>query len=210
MQEQEQEQIHSSSRCLLIIVLLLLVLVAAILYALSRLGGSGGLGYSFEQQEAFRLAQETQAYRQAHPYGGNYGRGSITVQYADGTSRRYPSPISQGYDAPNPPIYRTHSEQKIDRWLRAELTRLRQQHVFDKATAIRIVIFSQVIVCPQCRTAMIRWQRQYRALAATTALFVTVWQLTPGKAGFNPKVTPQGKPVPDPTDVQQVKIPFAR
>ncbi len=57
---------------------------------------------------------------------------------------------------------------------------------------------------------MILWQRQYRALAATTALFVTVWQLTPGKAGFNPKVAPQGKPVTDPTDVQQVKIPFAR
>ncbi len=77
MQEQEQEQLQSSN-CLLLIVLLLIVL-AAILYALSQLGGSGGPGYSFEQMEAFRLAQETQTYRQAHPYGDNYGRGSITV-----------------------------------------------------------------------------------------------------------------------------------
>src|SRR5579875_75932 len=165
---QEQMQTQRSSNCLLLIVLLL-VLAAAILYALSQLGGSGGLGYSFEQMEAFRLAQETQAYRQGHPYGGNYGRGSITVFYADGISRRYPSPIYQGYDAPNPPVYRTHSEQRIDRWLVSLLPRMLRQHIFDRATAIRIVIFSQVIVCPGCRQAMIPWQRQLRARARTNA-----------------------------------------
>lgn len=209
MQEQTQTSSSNSSHCLLIVVLLI-VLLGAVLYAIAQHGaGSGGSGYSFEQEEAFHLAQATQAERQAHPYGGNYGQGSITVFYPNDTSSRYPSPIYQGYDAPTPPLYRTHSEQKIYQWIVATLPKLRQRRVFDGATAVRIVIFSQVIVCAACRSAMIPWQQTFHTLTGVKVLFVTVWQLTPQKAGFSPKCVPRGKPVTSPDDVQQVMIPFA-
>jgi hypothetical protein len=201
---QEQTQTHSSSRCLLL-ALLLIVLVGAILYALSQLGGSGGLGYSFEQQEAFRLAQETQAYRRTHPTPANYGLASITVFSQDGSSRRF-VPTSHGIIVPFVSTPGKHSEISAHDWILDELAILRKARYIDaNTTDITVIIFSQVRVCASCRIALRDWQQEFRQTSGFPTLALSIWQLT---RGYDPAIVPKGKPVSSPDDVTEVTIAF--
>lgn len=86
---QEQLPAQRPSHCLAIVVLLI-ILVFAVLYVLAQFGAqSGDSGYSFEQEEAYQLAQETQNYRRLHPTPANYALASITIFYQDSSSRRF-------------------------------------------------------------------------------------------------------------------------
>src|SRR5947209_19732420 len=53
---------------------------------------SGDQGFD-ERQEAFTLAQTAEQYRRANPCGGNYGLGSYTVCYTDGSQQRFESSV---------------------------------------------------------------------------------------------------------------------
>ncbi len=204
MQEQEQEQFSSSSRCLLIIVLLIL-LAAAILYVLSPLGGSGGRGYSFEQTEAYQLAQEAQAYRRTHPTPANYGLASITVFSQDGSSHRF-VPTAHGIIVPFASTPGKHSEIYAHDWILDELALLKQARYIDAHTsAITVIIFSQVGVCTPCKIAMRGWRRQFRRAAAMSSLTLSIWNLT---HGYNPRDHPKGFPLSSPDDVVEVPIRF--
>lgn len=218
---QEQLPAQRPSHYLAIIVLLI-ILVFAVLYALAQFGASVGTqtskqgqclnnGQSFNaQQEAFTLAQEVEQYRTANPYRGNYGLGSYTFCYKDGTQNRSQSPIYPGYnntkDATKP-INATHSEQKTYKWLEGELNALPANQ--SPATAIYVVIFSQVIVCGPCRQDMKLWQRGLRSAAKTSRVFLSIWDIVYGK-GFNPATYQAGMGTPVTIDaIRRVPIVFA-
>lgn len=155
---QEQLPAQRPSHCLAIVVLLI-ILVFAVLYALAQFGASIGTqrsnqnqclnnGQSFNnKQEAFTLAQAAEQYRAARqpPWKGNYGLGSYTICYKDGTANRVQSSVFPGNDNdgqfPGEPENFTHSEQSAIGWLRNQLSTLSIDR--SKVTAIYTVIFSQ-------------------------------------------------------------------
>lgn len=149
-------------------------------------------GQDFDaQQEAFTLAQAAEQYRVAHPFGGNYGLGSYTICFKDGTQQRFQSPVFKGFNNPNTNQARnaTHSEQSAYGWLQLQLSRFS----IDRSTvsAIYTVIFSQVQVCPDCVQDMRFWQSTLRQKAKMPQVFLSIWDIVGGK-GFNPATYPAG------------------
>jgi hypothetical protein len=206
MQEQTQTSSSRSNNCLLIVVLLI-VLLGAVLYAAAQnRADSGGSGYSFEQTEAFHLAQETQDYRRTHPFKGNYALGSITIFFQGGLQRRF-VPLKHGVIVPFPNQGRIHSENFAHDWILDELASLQKAGYIDhQTTAITVVIFSQVAICTPCKIVMRDWQREFGQAAHYPGLGLSVWQLT---QGYDPQYTPKGQPVVSEEDVTQVIIRFA-
>ena len=104
-----QTRPQQSSVPLILLLLLLLVVGILILPSLNMKINTGtqsaangncplSAGQSFDdQQEAFTLAQAAERYRSANPFGGNYGLGSYTVCYNDGTQQRFQSNVFKGY-----------------------------------------------------------------------------------------------------------------
>lgn len=167
-------------------------------------------GQNFDaQQEAFTLAQTAEQYRRLNPFGGNYGPGSYIICFTDGTQQRVQSIPFKGfrdYTLPYPQQHTTHSEQKTYGWLQVQLSRLSIDLV--QITAIYVVIFTQVIVCPDCKNDMVYWQRTLRQKAKTNKLYLSIWQIVPGK-GFAPTVYPGGTGIPITIDdIEEVKIEF--
>lgn len=174
-----------------------------------------GGGSSFDsQQEAFQLAQDTQAYRmklfqQGRSIKNNLGYASITITYTDGTkARRYVQLTSDGSPLPfagyDP--YTSHSEFFAHGWVKGTLRSLRQSGTaLTHVASVDIVIFSQVRVCDDCRKAMVGWLREFKVDAGTDAVSLTIWQLT---RGFDPAKLQQGRSVTSPSDVSPVPIPF--
>jgi hypothetical protein len=195
---------------------LLLVLLIGSLLAVSSLNitstqTKAGQCPFVPRQEAFLLAQEAEQTRVATPFAGNYGDGSYTICFRDGSSYHYFTEVYQGYNsatASGYPAQKAHSEQRVDDELYAALSTAS----FDNSqlVGIYVVIFSQVIVCPPCQQEMRLWQRELRQAAHTTLLFLSIWQMHPGKAGFDPKKFPAGTGTPVTIDdLQQVFIRFA-
>lgn len=221
---QEQLPAQRPSHCLAIVVLLV-ILVFAVLYGLAQFGASVGTqtrnqnqrlnnGQSFNYKpEAFVLAQTAERYRanRKPPWYGNFGLGSYTICYKDGTANRVQSSVFPGSDNdgqfPDLPENATHSEQSALVWLRRQLGTLSIDR--SQIVAIYTVIFSQVKVCGPCRTDMTQWQRILREEAKTQQLYLSIWQLIPGKGGFNPKQFPKGTGTPVAINmIQEVKIAF--
>jgi hypothetical protein len=204
---QEQVPMQRPSHCLAIVVLLI-ILVFAVLYAIAQFGASfGGSGYSFEQEEAYQLAQETQNWRRYHPTGSNYGLASITIFYQDGSSRRFVRE-THGIFFPfkSDPARQIHSEEFAHDWILEELDILRNSRYIDaQTTSITIIIFSQVDVCGPCQKKMRSWQKEFRQAAGTQALTLSIWDLT---HGYNPAKSPKGSPVASEDDVVEVPITF--
>lgn len=204
---QEQIPTQRPSHCLAIIVLLV-ILVFAVLYAIAQFGASsGGSGYSFEQEEAYQLAQETQNYRRYHPTGANYALASITILYQDGSSRRF-VPESHGIIVPFESEKDTvenesiHSETFAHDWILEELAILKKAGYIDaQTTGITVIIFSQVRVCKDCRNAMRNWRQEFRIAAGKPGLELSIWELT---HGYDPKYKRKGEPVTSEDDVTQV------
>lgn len=200
---QEQAQAPRSSHCLAITVLLI-ILVLAVLYALAQFGAqSGGSGYSFEQEEAYQLAQETQNWRRYHPTGANYALASITIFYQDGSSRRF---VRETHGIAFPFASKKdqgiHSEIFAHDWIVEELDILKKAGYIDaQTTGITVIIFSQVAVCPVCRATMRDWRKEFRNISGRNDLELSIWQLT---RGYNPSDYPKGKPVTSEDDVTQV------
>ena len=219
---QEQLPAQRPSHCLAIVVLLI-ILVFAILYAIAQFGASVGTqtsnqsqclnnGQGFNnEQEAFALAQTAEQYRAAKPLPVNYGLGSYTICYKDGSFTRRQSIVFPGRknngQFPGKPENVTHSEQSALGWLRSQLRTLSIDR--SQVAAIYTVIFSQVIVCGPCQKDMTQWQRILRQEAKTERVYLSVWQLTYGKGGFDPATYPAGTGTPVTIDmIQEVKIAF--
>lgn len=166
---------------------------------------SSGQGFD-TQQEALTLVQAAEQYRTAHPFGGNYGLGSYTICFKDGTQQRFQSPVFKGFNNPNSSEARnaTHSEQSAYGWLQLQLSRL----AIDQSTisATYAVIFSQVQVCPDCEQDMRFWQSTLRQKAKTQQVFLSIWDIVGGK-GFNPATYPAGTGIAVTVDVLR-KVPI--
>lgn len=164
-----------------------------------------GQGFD-EQQEAFTLAQVAEQHRIAHSFGGNYGFGSYTLCYQDGTQQRFQSPAARGYGDED--SNDTHSEQGVYKWLEMQLSGLSIDQ--SKVTAIYVIIFSQVRVCIPCRRDMMPWQRGLRQAAKTNNLFLSIWDIRFGsKSAFIPATYPAGSGTPVAIeDVRKVPINF--
>lgn len=205
MEEPIQMPSQRSSNCLLI-VLLLLVSAVVVFYAVGQMGGSG---YSFEQEEAYQLAQEAQAYRRTHPTPANYGLASITIFSQDGSSHRF-VPTTHGLVVPfeSESKRNIHSEEFAHDWILSELAILKKARYIDTqtTTGITVIIFSQVRVCSPCRIAMRDWQQEFRQASGFPTLELSIWQLT---RGYDPAVLPKGKPVTSEDDVTEVIISFS-
>ena len=162
-----------------------------------------------EQQEAFTLAQAAEQYRSAKPIKANYGLGSYTVCYKDGSQQRIQSEVFKGHKNINNPGEREnsmHSEQAAYGWLQNTLSR--QPFTISKIATIYVVIFSQVIVCNLCKQDMKIWQRTLRQKAKINNLFLSIWDIIPGK-GFNPANYPAGTGTPVAiADIRKVVIQF--
>ncbi len=209
-----QSTVKKPPLALLLLLLLLLALVLLVLPSLriqtntatqtASEGQCQGAGQNFDaRQEAFTLAQAAEQYRTANPFGGNYGPGSYTICYKDGTQLRVQSPVFRGSGKITND---NHSEQSTYGWLQLQLPRLSIDP--GPITAIYTVIFSQVTVCGPCERDMRLWQRTLRQKARTQQLFLSVWDIIYGK-GFNPGIYPAGNGVPVTIDVlRQVLIPF--
>lgn len=158
------------------------------------------------QAEAFTLAQQLEAYRSANPTFRNYGMGSYTICYKDGTQQRFPSPIAPGYTQPSLPPNATHSEQAVYQWLLKQFSSLSLD--FSTVTGIYAVIFSQVVVCELCRPDMVSWLRNLRQAGKTNRIFLSIWDIARGK-GFVPTVQPSGNGIPLTIgDIERVPIVF--
>src|SRR5437870_13506027 len=107
-----QTRPQQSSVPLILLLLLLLVVGILVLSTLNtsvNVGVQNGannscpsVGQSFDtRQEAFTLAQTAEQYRSTNPFGGNYGLGSYTICYNDGTQQRNQSIPFKGYDNKN-------------------------------------------------------------------------------------------------------------
>lgn len=186
------------------LILLLLLLAVIAFFALGSLNLAGSTTRSRssqcpgfdEQEEAFQLAQFTEQYRKSHPTPANYGPGSWTVCYTDGSPVRNQTPEFKGGNNKNPavgPTQITHSEQQTYRYLQLKLPGLSLDQ--SRVVAVEVVIFSQVIVCPPCQEDMVSWQAVLREKARTQNLFLSVWDIAPGK-GFVPTVYPGGTGTP--------------
>ena len=168
-----------------------------------------GQGFD-EQQEAFTLAQAAELYRAAHSFGGNYGYGSYTLCYSDGTQQRVQSSAEKGFNnkngqgRPND----THSEQAVYDWMESELEGLSIDR--NQVAAIYAVIFSQVIVCYSCQKDMVTWQRTLREKAKTNNLYLSIWDIRPGtKSSIIPATYPAGTGIPVAIeDLRKVPIHF--
>src|SRR5438105_7804758 len=152
-----QTRPQQSSVPLILLLLLLLVVGILILPSLNTKINTGiqsaangncpsSAGQNFDdQQEAFTLAQVAEQYRSANPFGGNYGLGSYTICYKDGTQQRFQSNVFKGYknttDKTKPENY-SHSEQATYGWLQYQLSHLSIDT--SKVTAIYTTIFSQI------------------------------------------------------------------
>ena len=170
-----------------------------------------GQGFD-EQQEAFTLAQAAEQYRSTHPYKGNYGLGSYTICYTNGSQQRVQSPPAPGYTSTPTATIRandTHSEQGIYKWLNRNLTGLSIDQ--SQVTAIYAVIFSQVRVCPPCQGDMVTWQRGLREAAKTVNVYLSIWDIRlNSKSGFNPAKYLAGTGIPVAiADLEKVMITFA-
>ncbi len=169
---------------------------------------SNGQGFD-DQQEAFRLAQVAEQYRAVNKFGGNYGLGSYTLCYKDGTQEGFQSTVFKGYwntDQPDLPRNAFHSEQSAHGWLKNQFRQLRLNQ---SVVAIYAVIFSQVEVCPLCKNNMISWQRDLREVAPVKQVFLAIWDI-PKARGFIPAKYPYGTGTPVAIDdLEKVAIPFA-
>lgn len=211
--KQKEEQGISLSGCFLVIILALGIILAVA--ALHTNNNPGGSNPSFDKQaEAYSLAQAAQDYREHHPQAVNYGLASITLFYDNAPSRRF-VPTDQrgfiapfpGYDSPVAPKNQTHSEFFARKWILNTLGILKRTGLINThITEIDIIIFSQVVVCPPCATAMVSWQREFRDAAGISNLFLSIWQIARGK-GYDPADFPKGKPVKE-SDIQEVPISF--
>lgn len=159
------------------------------------------------QIEAFTLAQQLEAYRSANPTFRNYGIGSYTICYKDGTQQRFPSPIAPGYTQTALPRNATHSEQAVYQWLLKQFTSLTLD--LSTVSGVYVVIFSQVVVCDLCQPDMVSWQRNLRQTGKTNKVFLSIWDIARGK-GFIPTVQPSGSGIPLTLgDIERVPIIFA-
>jgi Tfp pilus assembly protein PilV len=162
------------------------------------------------RQEALTLAQAAEQYRHSKPFAGNYGLGSYTMCYSDASQQRLQSPVFKGYENltdPGQPRNATHSEQSSYGWLQLQLSRISVNQ--STTTAIYAVIFSQVIVCLPCRKDMVSWQKVLRQKAKTNNLYLSIWDIAPGK-GFIPTVNPAGTGIPITIgDLERIHIQFA-
>jgi len=171
------------------------------------LKGGNNFDYPAEVQV---LAQDAQAYRSSHPYGGNYGNASITMCYSDGSYDLIPSgdPPFQGHKSPTPPENSTHSEWKAFEWAKEQLQQLQLQPG-KTAVKIFVAIFSQVVVCIPCRYKdMPTWMRDLRTAAGRQNVYLTIWQIRPrSPSAFDPGIEPAGVPL-NPADLQIVPVNF--
>lgn len=166
---------------------------------------NNGQGFN-TPQEAFTLAQAAEQYRITQPFGGNYGLGSYTICYQDGTQQRFQSDVYPGFYAQKPPRHITHSEQATYQWLQDELSNLSIDS--GSGTAIYAVIFSQVIVCIPCRQDMVSWQKTLREKARINKVYLFIWDIAPGK-GFAPTAYPGGTGTPVSLyDLERVPVQF--
>jgi hypothetical protein len=130
--------------------------------------------------------------------------------YSDASQQRLQSPVFKGYENltdPGQPRNATHSEQSSYGWLQLQLSRISVNQ--STTTAIYAVIFSQVIVCLPCRKDMVSWQKVLRQKAKTNNLYLSIWDIAPGK-GFIPTVNPAGTGIPITIgDLERIHIQFA-
>ena len=209
---------HSQLRAGLVLALAVLILLALLAAFLSsgvnttnQTEPAGQCDFTTKafnaRQEAFTLAQKLEAYRSANPTIRNYGIGSYTICYKNGTQRRFPSPVAPGYSQSTLPTNATHSEQAVYQWLLKQFASLSLD--LSTVSGIYTVIFSQVVVCDQCRTDMVPWLRNLRLAAKTNKITLSIWDIARGK-GFIPTIQPAGNGTPiGPGDLEKVSIPFA-
>jgi len=217
-----QTQPQRSSAPLLIFLLLILLGLFVLLWPSLNVRINTGIqdrtegqclsaGQNFDRrQEAFTLAQTAEEQRRIKPFGGNYGLGSYTICYTDGSQKRVQSDLFKGYYTYgnlNQPPHATHSEQATYGWLQNQLSHLSIAQ--NKVTAIYAVIFSQVAVCPPCQKDMVSWQRTLRQTAGINELHLSIWDIRPGR-GFDPATYPADTGTPITVDdLRQVPIRFA-
>src|SRR5579859_3083369 len=149
--------------------ILIASLVAIYLYVipfLASIGGGGSTGNAFsggwsvqeQKQIAFTLAQRIQNYRQRinEPRRINYGDAYLVASGIKTPFR--PQQPYEGMDSKPGAKNDTHSETKLKGWA---LATIRQQlQNLPSGSAVNLVIFTQVKVCPNCRSDITGWATQ--------------------------------------------------
>lgn len=174
-------------RLLGVILILLAALAALYFYIVPFLGSvsggstgnafSGGWSVAQQQQIAFTLAQSVQNYRQRIHEQRRINYGDAYLIATGITTPFRPQQPYEGMDAPSGPKNDMHSEAKLKGWALVTI-RQKLQHL-PAGSTINLLIFTQVKVCPDCRSDIKGWATQLQQ-AAPPGVRVNfyIWQQT--------------------------------
>ena len=185
--QQQKQQREFPPRFLWVVLILLASLAAIYFYVIpflsSMAGGStgsafsGGWSVSQQRQIAYNLAQTVQNYRQRinEQRRINYGDAYLVATGINPPFR--PKQPYEGMDSPSGAKNDTHSETKLKGW--ALLTIRQQLQHLPSGSTINLLIFTQVKVCPECRSDINAWATQLQQ-AAPPGVRVNfyIWQQT--------------------------------
>jgi len=170
------------------VILILLASLAVIYFYiipfLASVGGgstgsafSGGWSVAQQKQIAFTLAQTVQGYRQRIHEQRRINYGDAYLVATGITSPFRPQQPYEGTDAPSGAKNDMHSEARLKGWALVTI-REKLQHLSAGST-INLLIFTQVKVCPDCRSDVKGWAMQLQQ-AAPSGVRVNfyIWQQT--------------------------------
>lgn len=185
LQQLEPKQSQRFWWVLLILIASLACIYLYVIPFLASKGGSSNTGntnshsWSDTQQRqiAFNLAQNIQSYRQHinERRRINYGDAYLDATGIT-TPFRPPNPFD-GMDSPIGAKNDTHSEAKLKGWALATIRKNLQN--LPSGSVIRVLIFTQVKMCPDCRKAVPTWVKQLQQVAPTgVTVYLYIWQQT--------------------------------
>jgi hypothetical protein len=186
-QRQQSKQREFPPRFFWVVLILLASLAAIYFYVIpylsSSAGGSagsafsGGWSVSQQRQIAYDLAQNVQDYRQRIHETRHINYGYAYLVATGITDPFRPKQPYDGMDSKRGAKNDTHSESKLKGW--ALLTIQQQLQQLPAGSTINLLIFTQVKVCPTCRSDINAWATQLQQ-AAPPGVRVNfyIWQQT--------------------------------
>ena len=185
--QQQKQQREFPPRFLWVVLILFASLAAIYFYVIpflsSMAGGStgsafsGGWSVSQQRQIAYNLAQTVQSYRQRINEQRRIDYGDAYLVATGITPPFRPKQPYEGMDSPSGAKNDTHSETKLKGW--ALLTIRQQLQHLTSGSTINLLLFTQVKVCPECRSDINAWATQLQQ-AAPSGVRVNfyIWQQT--------------------------------
>jgi hypothetical protein len=204
MQQQQREQQGQgrSQRFWGVLLILLASLIALYFYVIPYLSsggvGTSGGGWSEVQQRqiAFQLAQNVQNYRHRINERRRINYGDASLQASGITTPFRPPQPFEGMNSPTGASNDTHSETKLKGWALATIRQKLQR--LPAGSSINLLMFTQVKVCPACRSAIDGWATQLQQAAPPgVRVNCSIWQQTNFDINH-----PDQTPVTSPDEVQ--------